>query len=143
MGKQSSSFVVDDVLFFRSVSGYDDDDDGSCTSSQSRRPDARRTARLVSCTSTVSRYVILALDDSSPQSLTTRCTVAAESRYQTVKESLSKLDLHTVCEEAQCPNIGECWNRGTGTIMLLGDTWYVHTSCCCCCTTLCASTTGR
>ena len=27
-----------------------------------------------------------------------------------------------MCEEAQCPNIGECWNGGTGTIMLLGDT---------------------
>lgn len=45
-----------------------------------------------------------------------------KSRYAEVKESLSKLDLHTVCEEAQCPNIGECWNGGTGTIMLLGDT---------------------
>lgn len=44
------------------------------------------------------------------------------SRYQQVKESLSTLSLNTVCEEAQCPNIGECWNGGTGTIMLLGDT---------------------
>jgi len=44
------------------------------------------------------------------------------SRYQEVKNSLSDLSLHTVCEEAQCPNIGECWNGGTGTIMLLGDT---------------------
>jgi hypothetical protein len=48
------------------------------------------------------------------------------SRYNTVKESLRNLQLHTVCEEAQCPNIGECWNGGTGTIMLLGDTWYVN-----------------
>jgi len=47
---------------------------------------------------------------------------AADSRYAQVKESLGKLDLHTVCEEAQCPNIGECWSGGTGTIMLLGDT---------------------
>lgn len=45
-----------------------------------------------------------------------------KSRYAEVKNSLDKLDLHTVCEEAQCPNIGECWNGGTGTIMLLGDT---------------------
>mmetsp|Transcript_13744 Transcript_13744/g.29916 ORF Transcript_13744/g.29916 Transcript_13744/m.29916 type:complete len:425 (+) Transcript_13744:224-1498(+) len=45
-----------------------------------------------------------------------------KSRYQAVKESLSTLSLNTVCEEAQCPNIGECWNGGTGTIMLLGDT---------------------
>lgn len=32
------------------------------------------------------------------------------------------LDLHTVCEEAQCPNVGECWAHGTATFMLLGDT---------------------
>lgn len=44
------------------------------------------------------------------------------SRYDKVKESLRNLKLNTVCEEAQCPNIGECWNGGTGTIMLLGDT---------------------
>ncbi len=49
-------------------------------------------------------------------------TSAAGSRYAQVRESLSHLNLHTVCEEAQCPNIGECWNGGTGTIMLLGDT---------------------
>jgi hypothetical protein len=45
-----------------------------------------------------------------------------DSRYAQVKESLQHLQLHTVCEEAQCPNVGECWNGGTGTIMLLGDT---------------------
>lgn len=48
--------------------------------------------------------------------------VAQDSRYTEVKDSLENLDLHTVCEEAQCPNIGECWSGGTGTIMLLGDT---------------------
>jgi len=44
------------------------------------------------------------------------------TRFDELKESLGELGLHTVCEEAQCPNIGECWNGGTGTIMLLGDT---------------------
>ncbi|KAJ0488269.1 putative lipoyl synthase [Helianthus annuus] len=48
-------------------------------------------------------------------------------KYQEVKDSLSRLKLNTVCEEAQCPNIGECWNGGgdgiaTATIMVLGDT---------------------
>ncbi|KAK6146635.1 hypothetical protein DH2020_020504 [Rehmannia glutinosa] len=48
-------------------------------------------------------------------------------KYEEVKESLSRLKLNTVCEEAQCPNIGECWNGGgdgiaTATIMVLGDT---------------------
>jgi len=45
-----------------------------------------------------------------------------DSRYNEVKNSLEDLNLNTVCEEAQCPNIGECWSGGTGTIMLLGDT---------------------
>jgi len=45
-----------------------------------------------------------------------------ESRYTEVKNSLKDLNLNTVCEEAQCPNVGECWSGGTGTIMLLGDT---------------------
>jgi lipoic acid synthetase len=43
-------------------------------------------------------------------------------RYAELKELLRGLDLHTVCEEARCPNIGECWGGGTMTIMLLGDT---------------------
>ena len=50
----------------------------------------------------------------------------AGSRYADLKESLrddaGTPKLATVCEEAQCPNIGECWNGGTATIMLLGDT---------------------
>ena len=45
-----------------------------------------------------------------------------ESKYEELKSTVRELGLHTVCEEAQCPNIGECWNGGTGTIMLLGDT---------------------
>src|SRR6516225_7389131 len=43
-------------------------------------------------------------------------------RYNTLKETFRKLDLHTVCEEARCPNVGECWGEGTATVMLLGDT---------------------
>jgi lipoic acid synthetase len=43
-------------------------------------------------------------------------------RYTTLKETFRSLDLHTVCEEARCPNVGECWADGTATVMLLGDT---------------------
>lgn len=39
-----------------------------------------------------------------------------------IKADLAKFNLHTVCEEARCPNIGECWSGGTATFMLLGDT---------------------
>ena len=41
-------------------------------------------------------------------------------RYAHLKNTLRMLDLHTVCEEARCPNVGECWGVGTATIMLLG-----------------------
>lgn len=43
-------------------------------------------------------------------------------RYNGIKGRARELKLHTVCEEAQCPNIGECWNGGTATFMVLGDT---------------------
>ena len=41
--------------------------------------------------------------------------------YTRLKTLMRDLKLHTVCEEAQCPNIGECWNHGTATFMILGD----------------------
>src|SRR5215470_9236209 len=41
--------------------------------------------------------------------------------YLRLKALMRELNLHTVCEEAQCPNIGECWNHGTATFMILGD----------------------
>jgi len=42
--------------------------------------------------------------------------------YGHLKALFRSLDLHTVCEEAHCPNVWECWGGGTATIMLLGDT---------------------
>ncbi len=39
-----------------------------------------------------------------------------------LKKKLNLKNLHTVCEEAKCPNISECWSQGTATIMILGDT---------------------
>jgi len=41
--------------------------------------------------------------------------------YERLRGVMRDLGLHTVCEEARCPNIGECWNRGTATFMILGD----------------------
>ena len=41
--------------------------------------------------------------------------------YQKLRHLARQLDLHTVCESARCPNIGECWNQGTATFMILGD----------------------
>jgi lipoic acid synthetase len=41
--------------------------------------------------------------------------------YERLLALMRGLGLHTVCEEARCPNIGDCWNRGTATFMILGD----------------------
>ncbi len=45
-----------------------------------------------------------------------------QERFRDLKEQLRGLDLNTVCEEARCPNIFECWAAGTATIMILGET---------------------
>lgn len=42
-------------------------------------------------------------------------------RYAALKQRARRLNLATVCEEAQCPNIGECWSGGTATFMLMGE----------------------
>ena len=39
-------------------------------------------------------------------------------RYQDLKRIMRTLDLHTVCESARCPNMGECWEHGTATFMI-------------------------
>jgi len=44
------------------------------------------------------------------------------NRYRELDKLISEQDLHTVCREAACPNIGDCWERGTATFMILGDT---------------------
>ena len=51
-----------------------------------------------------------------------RVSVGSGERYRSVKETVTKHRLATVCEESHCPNIGECWNHGTATIMLMGAT---------------------
>ncbi len=45
----------------------------------------------------------------------------AGSNYRELKDLVGRLRLHTVCESAACPNIGECWNRRTATFMILGN----------------------
>ena len=47
---------------------------------------------------------------------------SADSSYLDVKKLIHGASLHTVCEEARCPNISECWGRGTATFQILGDT---------------------
>ena len=65
-----------------------------------------------------------------------KVTMPGGPRYIELQNLMRGQQLHTVCEEAHCPNIGECWSRGTATFMILGDicTRRCH---------YCAVTTGR
>jgi lipoic acid synthetase len=65
-----------------------------------------------------------------------RARAPVGERYERLQSLMRGLELHTVCEEARCPNLGECWNRGTATFMILGD---VCTRAC----GFCAVKTGR
>ena len=51
-----------------------------------------------------------------------RAVAPGGDAFAATRDLIHKHGLHTVCEEASCPNIGECWSRGTATIMILGDT---------------------
>ena len=50
-----------------------------------------------------------------------RVRLGNSARFQEIKDILRAQKLHTVCEEASCPNIGECFGKGTATFMILGD----------------------
>jgi lipoic acid synthetase len=50
-----------------------------------------------------------------------RAPLASGKEFMAVKDIVRRHSLSTVCEEAKCPNIGECWNAGTATIMLMGS----------------------
>ncbi|HEV2980739.1 MAG TPA: lipoyl synthase, partial [Solirubrobacteraceae bacterium] len=51
-----------------------------------------------------------------------KVTAPGGQRYREISALISAEHLHTVCQEAACPNVGECWERGTATFMILGDT---------------------
>jgi lipoyl synthase len=50
-----------------------------------------------------------------------RAPAPAGENYRELKEIIGRLRLHTVCESAACPNVGECWNQRTATFMILGN----------------------
>lgn len=65
-----------------------------------------------------------------------RAKLPTSPAYRQVRNIVNKNELHTVCQSAQCPNMGECWSRGTATLMILGN---VCTRAC----TFCAVQTGK
>ena len=57
----------------------------------------------------------------SPKPSWLKAKAPAGDNFHNLKKLARGLGLHTVCESAQCPNIGECWHHKTATFMLLGD----------------------
>ncbi|CAN1161004.1 Lipoyl synthase, mitochondrial, partial [Linum perenne] len=95
-------------------------------------------ARLAAESPVLSEFVNLQSDDSYSVEVGTKKkplpkpkwmkeAIPGGEKYVQIKKKLRELKLHTVCEEAKCPNMGECWSGGetgtaTATIMILGDT---------------------
>jgi len=72
-------------------------------------------------------FIIDEIPVSTPQSAPRRpewlkAKIPGGENYARLKNLIDSQRLHTVCEEARCPNMGECWNAGTATFMILGDT---------------------
>jgi lipoic acid synthetase len=64
---------------------------------------------------------LFARPDAHPRPDWLRVKFFGGERYQNLKRIMRTLELHTVCESARCPNMGECWEHGTATFMILGD----------------------
>jgi len=58
----------------------------------------------------------------SPRPEWLKVRIPSGENYSRLNKIMREHDLHTVCEEARCPNVAECWNSGTATFMILGDT---------------------
>ncbi len=76
------------------------------------------------------------MDDTSRKPSWLRAKLPSGPGYAAVRKLVDDSSLHTVCQSAQCPNLGECWSRGTATVMILGN---ICTRSC----NFCAIATGR
>src|SRR5512144_777257 len=65
--------------------------------------------------------MLVNLSTQPPRPQWLRAPAPAGENYRDVKGLIERLRLHTVCESAACPNVGECWNHRTATFMILGN----------------------
>jgi lipoic acid synthetase len=65
--------------------------------------------------------VLVTIESKSPRPAWLRAPAPVGGNYRDLKRLVEELKLHTVCESAACPNIGDCWNRLTATFMILGN----------------------
>ncbi|HVH29991.1 MAG TPA: lipoyl synthase [Vicinamibacterales bacterium] len=69
----------------------------------------------------MARLIPLIDTERTPKPPWLKVRAPGSANYTRLKGLMRELRLHTVCEDAHCPNIGECWNHGTATFMILGD----------------------
>lgn len=65
--------------------------------------------------------MLVTIEPKTPRPAWLRAPAPVGDNYRHLKHLVETLQLHTVCESAACPNIGDCWNRGTATFMILGN----------------------
>jgi lipoic acid synthetase len=65
--------------------------------------------------------VLVTIQPAGPRPAWLRAPAPAGENYRELKALLERLRLHTVCESAACPNVGDCWNQRTATFMILGN----------------------
>jgi lipoic acid synthetase len=65
--------------------------------------------------------VLVTIESQPPRPKWLRAPAPVGENYRNLKQLVQDLELHTVCESAACPNIGECWNRRAATFMILGN----------------------
>jgi lipoic acid synthetase len=65
--------------------------------------------------------VLVTIEPKQPRPAWLRAPAPVGANYRELKTLVSSLELHTVCESAACPNVGECWNKRTATFMILGN----------------------
>ena len=65
--------------------------------------------------------MLVNIESKSPRPVWLRAPAPVGENYRKLKSLVEDLKLHTVCESAACPNIGDCWNRRTATFMILGN----------------------
>jgi lipoic acid synthetase len=65
--------------------------------------------------------VLVTIEPKVPRPQWLRAPAPIGENYTSLKQLVEKLQLHTVCESAACPNVGDCWNRRTATFMILGN----------------------
>jgi lipoic acid synthetase len=65
--------------------------------------------------------VLVTIEPKPPRPAWLRAPAPVGANYRELKTLVSSLELHTVCESAACPNVGECWNKRTATFMILGN----------------------